>query len=123
MASIATYTVIGWQGRIYPAQRRMAKLPARPGITGDAWVYDGWATNADEIVTRAEFATLILAQAAESLYRQTMDGTTKTAVDPLGVSHSVKVIGVVCEVSATTVSTVFALVARWTLQVEAAAPV
>ncbi len=123
MATIGGYTVIGWRGRLYPAQRRMARLPPRPGVTGEAWVYDQWQTNPDEIVTRAEFSSLALAQAAETNYRKLMDGATKTAVDPLGVSWSVKVVGVVCEVSATTVANVFALVARWQLQVEAVPPV
>lgn len=122
MASIATYTVIGWRGQLYRASRRMARLPPRPGVNGEAWVYDGWQTNPEEIVTRAEFASVALAQTAEAAYRGTMDGTTKTAVDPQGTSWSVKVLGVVCEIHSTVTSGVVILVARWTMQVEAAAP-
>ncbi len=122
MASIASYTVTGWRGRLYPAQRRIASLPPRSGVNGEAWVYDGWETNPEPIITSAEFATLVLAQGARENYRKTMDGTTKTAIDPLGESWSVKVQKVVPEISATVTGT-FRLVATWTLQVEAAAPV
>jgi hypothetical protein len=122
MASIATYTVTGWRGRLYPAVRRIARLPARGGKNGTPRVYDGWETNPEPIVTSAEFATLVLAQAARENYRKTMDGLTKTAVDPHGESWSVKVTGMRPEISLT-VTGAYKLIATWTLEVEAEAPV
>ena len=120
MATIGGYTVIGWRGRLHAARRRMAALPPRPGVNGLAWVMDGWETNPEPITTSAEFSDAAAAGTALANYRALMDGATKTAVDPVGTSWSVKVKGVSGEISLTTRANVCRLIATWTLQVEAA---
>ena len=116
---IDTEAFIGWRGRLHAAVRRIAPLPPRPGVNGEAWVMDGWGTTPDIIVTSREFPTQPEANDALETYRAMMDGSTKTAVDPMGRSWSVKVKNVTGEVSQT-VRTTFRLVALWKLQVEAA---
>ena len=87
---------------------------------------DAWATAPSTIVTSREFPTEPEAEATLEEYRALMNGTTVTAVNPLGRTFSVKVNSVVGDVSATVSSAVSArqrnvyrLVATWSLQVEA----
>jgi hypothetical protein len=109
---------IGWRGRLHAAVRRMAPLPPRPGVDGEAWVMDGWQTNPEPIITSATFFDEADADSAMADYRSLMDGTTVIAVDPLGDVWSIKVKSVIVDKSQTVLG-YFRLVANWTLQVEA----
>lgn len=115
---IDTESFIGWRGRLHAAVRRIAPLPPRPGVDGEAWVMDGWSTNPEPITTSREFPTQGEADDALASYRAMMDGSTTTAVDPLGTVWSVKVRNVTGE-SSQTVNRTYRLVAVWKLQVEA----
>lgn len=116
---IDDFTFIGWRGRLHLATRRIAKLPPRPGVTGVARVIDGWETAPEPITTSAIFNAKPDADDAAAGYRALMDGSTVTAVTPLGDVHSVKVELVTTEISQTPTKT-FRLVGTWTLQIEAA---
>ena len=116
---IDTEAFVGWRGRLHAAVRRIAPLPPRPGVDGEAWVMDGWGTNPEPITTSREFPSQAEATDALDTYRAMMDGSTKTVVDPMGRSWSVKVRNVTGEPSLT-VSGTYRLVAVWKLQVEAA---
>jgi len=113
------FPFIGWRGRLHAAVRRIARLPPRPGVSGEAKVMDAWATNPEPIITSYELQTKPDAEAELADYRALMDGGTKTAVDPLGTSWSIKVDSVTGEISQTPSKT-FKLIATWKLQVEAA---
>lgn len=82
---------------------------------------DGWGTNPEPIVTSRTFPTQLEAEAVLEQYRALMNGTTLTAVNPLGKVWSVKVDKVTGEVSWTPNNN-FRLIATWSLQVEASAP-
>jgi hypothetical protein len=116
---IETEAFVGWRGRLHAAVRRTAPLPPRTRVNGEAWVMDSWSTKPEVIVTSRDFATQLEAAGALEVYRALMDGATKTAVDPLARSWSVKVRHVTGEISQTVRGT-FRLVAIWKLQVEAA---
>jgi hypothetical protein len=119
MPRIDDQAFIGWRGRLHEGVRRIASLPPRTGRNGEAWVMDGWVTNPEPIVTSREFATMVDAETTLAAYRAMMDGSTRTAVDPLGRTFNVKVKKVVGDPSVTPTRTV-KLIAVWTLQVEAA---
>ncbi len=122
MASIATYSVTGFRGRLHHAVRRIARLPPRPGVNGEAWVYDGWETEPQQIITTVAVANYATALTTQTNYRNTQDGTTKTIVDPHGTSWSVKVQKVEVEISASLSGTTYVVLCTWLVQVEAAAP-
>lgn len=116
---IDTFAFIGWRGRLHAAGRRMAPLPPRPGVSGEAWVMDAWGTQQEPIVTSREFTSQPEANTELAGYRALMDGSTYAVTDPMGRPWSVKVANVTGEVSQTVRAT-FRLVAIWKLQVEAA---
>lgn len=119
LPSIDGLTFTGWRGRLHHAVRRIARLPPRPGINGEAWVMDGWATNPEPIVTRAAFANDTLAAAEIASYRALMDGSTVVAVDPVGQSFNIKVVEVIAHPNFSADGT-YVVEATWKTQVEAA---
>ncbi len=119
MASISTLSgFTGWSGKLHPAVRRIAKLPPRRGVNGEAWVYDGWTTNPEPIVTRHYCADQTAADTDIATARALQDGDTYTAVDPEGRSWSVKVLSVVPD-TAVRANGGVTLALTWTFQVEA----
>lgn len=115
---IDVHAFIGWRGRLHAGVRRIARLPPRTGISGEAKVMDAWGTVPESIVTSREWATQPEAEQALEDYRALMDGSTVPVIDPLGRSWSVKVDSVVGDISETGRKT-YRLVATWKLQVEA----
>lgn len=119
-ASVGTLTGFsGWTGKYHLAVRRMAKIPPRPGVNGEAWVYDGWTTAADAIVTRHISVDQTAADTSIAIARAYMNGTTITSVDPEGRSWQVKVINVIPETFVRSNGGILVVLA-WTNQVEAA---
>jgi hypothetical protein len=120
MASISTLSgFTGWSGKLHPAVRRIAKIPPRPGVDGEAWVYDGWTTNADPIVTRHYCVDQAAANTDIAAARALQDGLTKSVTDPEARTWSVKVLSVV-PTTAVRANGGVLLTLAWSLQVEAA---
>lgn len=120
MASIGSLSgFTGWTGTLVASVRRIAKLPPRPGVTGEARVYDTYQTAPRQIVTRKAYATLVLANTDLATARGMMNGTPVTAIDPQGESWSVIVEGVTGEKFSRPDGQVV-LQLTWNLQVEAA---
>lgn len=119
-ASISTLTGFsGWTGKFHLAVRRLAKLPPREGVNGEAWVFDGWTTEPDKIVTRYVAADQTAADTVIATARALQDGATYTAVDPEGRSWSIKVLSVRPDTAVRANGGVLVML-EWLCQVEAA---
>jgi hypothetical protein len=120
MASIGSLSgFTGWTGRLFPANRRIAALPPRPGVDGEARVYDGWGSQPSQVVTRKAYADLAAAQTDIATARGMMDGGTESVTDPVGQTWTVVVLAVAPEVFQIQASQIL-LQLTWTMQVEAA---
>jgi hypothetical protein len=87
MPSIHTFSgFTGWSGRLRPARRRSAILPAQAGFDGHDVLRDGWSTDPQAITTTIDLASGLAFTRAEQ-FRALMGLTTGVlVVDPLGLS-------------------------------------
>jgi len=122
MATIGSYTVTGWQGRLRPANQRIAILDSMPGVDGSVATLGSWRADPTEIITRTDVATINQAIDLVNGYRQ-LTGSSVNVVDQFGVPWSQVFIAAtpICDYDML-INTRYRVTARWLMVVQSSDP-
>jgi hypothetical protein len=83
MASIGSYTMVGWDGHLFDPELRHTVLEPSPGQDGAVVLFGGYEYRRNELKTVSVHASSAAAQAALALYRA-LQATGTTIIDPSG---------------------------------------
>jgi hypothetical protein len=122
VATIGSYTVTGFIGRLHSAQQKIAAIETPAGTDGMAVVRAGWTTRPESIRTIVDVTSSNAAIQLDQQYRA-LSGTTTSVTDSVGVIWSnVTVMGVEVEWFYTPNSGRYRVIAEWLLLPETLRP-